>query len=346
MQFRLEKSGVPNFLETISQVVEVVAPVKTPAGHVFKPVSSPLQADLSYGNTVFSSKRFFLPSTHPLLEYPIEGTCNFSDFKSLVPKTTRRRILFGIRQCELHAINQNDDFFLKEQPSDPVYKAMRENILIAVLQCKKAATPHCFCTSLGFDVVPKNHDLLLQDEGEYYVIEAGSKNGEQLISLAQLPEYKGNVSKPDIKCATSLSKGAVENVGKCYDDPIWDSTALRCISCGACTIVCPTCLCFDSDDQNEIGLKKTVRMRRWDSCQYLEFGRIGGDFCFRRNRRARVKHRVFHKFPYSLEKFGYPTCVGCGRCLPACLTKINHVEIMNQLNEKYGAKSQEGEKNK
>ncbi|MFA6048747.1 MAG: 4Fe-4S dicluster domain-containing protein [Candidatus Micrarchaeia archaeon] len=330
--YRLEKRDLGAFIENLSGQMEVIAPVKTPAGHVFKPISNPQQADLSYGNTAYSTKRFFLPSMQPLLEYPLEGK---KSFESLVPKSASRRIILGARQCELHAINENDEFFLSRKPADPYYKAMRENTLIAVLQCKKAANEYCFCTSLGFDSVPDNHDLLMQDEGDHYVVSAGSIAGDEIISRAKLPKFGGAVSKPDIRCGTVLVKGAIEALGKAFSDPIWDATANRCISCGACTLACPTCWCFDTQDQAELGMKKAARMREWDSCQFLEFGRIGGDFCFRRPRGSRVRHRVFHKFQYSIERFGKPTCVGCGRCLPICLTKINHVEIMNKLAEKY-----------
>ncbi len=334
-KYKLEKKQLPRFLETLMGIIEVIAPVHTLAGHVFKQLSHPYQADLSYGNTAYSSKKMFLPTAQAMLEYSLENAPNFTPIET----SAKKRILFGCRQCELHAINQNDSFFL-DKPADSQYKKLRENTLIAVLQCKKAATEHCFCTSLGFDSVPKNFDLLLEDEGEFYAVSAGSKEGENLIALGQLAKYEGATKAPGIKCQTCLAKGAANILEKkeAYGDPIWEATARICISCGACTIACPTCWCFDTDDQNEIGLKKTVRMRKWDSCQFLEFGRVGGDFCFRRNRQARVKHRVYHKFPYSMERFGYPTCVGCGRCLPICLTKINHVEILNKLNEKYSNK--------
>ena len=331
-QYRLEKKDLGAFIENLSRQMEVIAPVKTPAGHVFKALSNPKQADLSYGNTAYSSKRFFLPSVQPLLEYPLEGE---KSFKSLAGSGQAKRILLGARQCELHAINENDEFFLSRKPSDPHYKALRENTLIAVLQCKKAANEYCFCTSLGFDVVPENHDLLLQDEGDFYVVSSGSIAGDDIISKAKLSKFEGKPSKPDIRCGTVLVKGAAASLDKAFSDPIWDATAARCISCGACTLACPTCWCFDTQDQNEIGLKKTARLRVWDSCQFLEFCRVGGDFCFRRPRGSRVRHRVFHKFQYSIERFGKPTCVGCGRCLPVCLTKINPVDIMNQLHEKY-----------
>ncbi|MFQ5406487.1 MAG: 4Fe-4S dicluster domain-containing protein [Candidatus Micrarchaeia archaeon] len=324
--FKLDKSGLGKFTEMLHLQYEVFGPVSSEAGHVFEVLSKGQVPDLEYGNTVFSSKRFFLPRSQAVLEYSLSS----GKVEDLLSTPSKKRFLFGIRQCELHAINLNDQFML-EGVVDPYYAALRKNTLIAVLQCKRKAADHCFCSSLGFDSVPEGFDLLFQDEGTFFVLQAGSVKGEELIVKAGLSKYAGEVSKPDIRCDLVLEESAALSMKHSYDHPLWDETAKKCISCGACTIVCPTCLCFDVEDQNSLGLESGVRVRRWDSCQYMEFGRVGGDFCFRRNRSSRVKHRVFHKYAYSYEFFGRPSCVGCGRCFPVCLTGINHVKVLNEI---------------
>ena len=112
---------------------------------------------------------------------------------------------------------------------------------------------------------------------------------------------------------------------------MWAKTARECYSCGTCNISCPTCYCFDVDDQTTLGGSDGVRVRSWDSCQFISFSAVAGGEAFREKRNDRVRHRMSRKFAYITDDKGQPFCVGCGRCVRQCTAAINIVEVMNAL---------------
>jgi ferredoxin len=113
--------------------------------------------------------------------------------------------------------------------------------------------------------------------------------------------------------------------------PLWAELGERCLSCAACTNVCPTCYCFDVKDEVELDLVHGERVRVWDSCQLDDFATVAGGHNFRKNRALRQRHRFMRKGKYILEAFGQMGCVGCGRCARACLVNINPVSVFNEL---------------
>jgi ferredoxin len=117
-----------------------------------------------------------------------------------------------------------------------------------------------------------------------------------------------------------------------YEHPVWEEKARLCYSCGSCNLVCPTCYCFDVQDDVEWNLQKGKRYRIWDGCLLSEFAAVAGGHNFRRNRADRYRHRYYRKGKYVAEKIGQVACVGCGRCITACTAKIaNPVEVYNKL---------------
>jgi formate hydrogenlyase subunit 6/NADH:ubiquinone oxidoreductase subunit I len=114
--------------------------------------------------------------------------------------------------------------------------------------------------------------------------------------------------------------------------PLWEELGQRCLSCAACTNVCPTCFCFDVRDEVELDLKRGQRLRHWDSCQLDEFATVAGGHNFRVSRGLRQRHRFLRKGKYILDAHKYLGCVGCGRCARACLVDITPVGVFNELN--------------
>jgi sulfhydrogenase subunit beta (sulfur reductase) len=116
-----------------------------------------------------------------------------------------------------------------------------------------------------------------------------------------------------------------------YDSPLWDELAEICLACGQCTIVCPTCFCFNVYDDVELSLQEGKRSRRWDSCQLDEFATVAGNENFREHQAARLRHRFMRKGRYLMEKYDELGCVGCGRCARSCLVDISPVNVFNAL---------------
>ncbi|MGD9497232.1 MAG: 4Fe-4S dicluster domain-containing protein, partial [Armatimonadota bacterium] len=117
-------------------------------------------------------------------------------------------------------------------------------------------------------------------------------------------------------------------------DEIWHDISSRCYSCGSCNTTCPTCFCFDINDEFDLGLAGGRRVRTWDSCQLQEFALVAGGHNFRRLRWQRVRHRWHRKFLYLFRDFGSPYCTGCGRCSRACTADINIVDVSNRIIER------------
>ena len=123
-------------------------------------------------------------------------------------------------------------------------------------------------------------------------------------------------------------------LARSYDHPIWGERAAQCFSCGSCTMVCPTCYCFNVEDQVVWDLQQGERVRTWDSCQLHNFAEVAGGHNFRRNAEERFRHRFYRKGKYLWDRMQQIACVGCGRCITACPAKIaNPVEVYNALLE-------------
>ena len=116
-----------------------------------------------------------------------------------------------------------------------------------------------------------------------------------------------------------------------YRSDVWEKLGERCLACGSCTMVCPTCTCFDVQDSVEFNLEDGVRCRVWDSCQLGLFATVAGGHNFRAQRSSRVRHRFLRKGKYQREAYGVAGCVGCGRCAAACLAHITPVDTFNTL---------------
>jgi ferredoxin len=125
-----------------------------------------------------------------------------------------------------------------------------------------------------------------------------------------------------------------------YESKLWDELGERCLACGMCTNVCPTCYCFNVADEIDLTLNAGRRVRMWDSCQLDKFATVAGGHDFRSSRARRQRHRFFRKGKYQTDAFGLLGCVGCGRCAQACLVNITPVDTFNALYHRQAQDSQ------
>jgi ferredoxin len=190
---------------------------------------------------------------------------------------------------------------------------------------------------------PGGYDLFLTDLGAAYFVEVGTAGGSAMLAAAKCSHpatAEDHKAKGDFdarkagKYPRKLpydTRYLPEMLDSSYDSLLWDALARRCFSCGTCTNVCPTCYCFDVMDELNIDAKSGSRERMWDSCQLKVFAGVASGENFRDSRGSRLRHRMFRKGKYILERTGRLGCVGCGRCVSHCVADISILEAFLQI---------------
>ncbi len=331
---KLDSNILNAWVDALRKKQPVIAPVEQEGLFTFEPLARASELRLDYDVTVLPPKKFLLPPHEVLLTY--KG----SNYKSVID--TKPFVLFGVHPYDMAAITQTDNFYLK-QHKDSHYAARRDACTIVVLDVEKVSANN-FAGYMG-TAVTKDGDLLLTRIPGGYLAEARTKKGEALMKTMgpvksatkeQLEERKKLWEANKKAQKKHQLKGAPQDLpdllGRSYDHPLWKEKAALCLSCGACNIVCPTCYCFDVQDEPEWDAQCGTRCRSWDGCQLKDFAVVAGNHNFRKNAMERYRHRFYHKAKYFPEMNGDISCVGCGRCVTACVPKIaNPVEVFNKL---------------
>jgi sulfhydrogenase subunit beta (sulfur reductase) len=282
-----------------------------------------------------SWKRFLHPPVERLWRAHREG----DGFSVLEDEQVIEPLAFiGVRACELRAIVIQDRVFLTGQYLDKAYKIRRDHVFIVAVHCGQAGGT-CFCASM--DAGPKveaGFDLALTellDEGRHlFVMEVGSVAGLDLVK--DLPHRPP--TEEEIAAAEQVVDQTKRQMGRSLDTdglkellqanpnhPRWDEVTGRCLTCGNCTNVCPTCFCTTVDDATDLSGTTAERVRRWDSCFTLDFSYINGG-SVRSSARSRYRQWITHKLAHWIDQFGSSGCVGCGRCITWCPVGIDITE--------------------
>jgi len=283
------------------------------------------------GNVLIPPKELFFPQTEELYAYTDNG--REARITETVPETGSR-VIFGMRSCDLKSLLVLDDVFLTKGYEDAYYARRRENTTIVALGCTHRG-PACFCTSMGVNPAEADEsDLQAYDLGETYGFKAVTEKGAKL--LAQITGLGTDVASPNLPPAPAGGleadvEGLPDKLRQMFYHPFWDEIYEKCLACGTCTFVCPTCHCFDIQNQNqgETGIK----FRCWDSCMYPEYTLMAGGHNPRPTRKERLRNRFLDKLLYKPERYGKLGCVGCGRCILKCPVNVDIVKIINQLKE-------------
>jgi ferredoxin len=331
MSHAIKKEGLPEFLASLQKKFLVMVPAKNPLG------ATCFQAYEGQGlflgtRTDFSPKKFFLPPKEKMFSFKKKSL----SYGVSQETPSEKRIIFGIRPCDTHALAALDALFLKDSGQDPFYAARRKNTILIALQCNEACE-NGFCTSMGTSR-PTGHDLLFIGRGQDFFVVAETAKGRALLGEKFFKPTRDAAPTSEIKCATRLETGNLaENLRKNFSHPVWAREAERCLSCTSCTQSCPTCYCYTTSDDFEFGSgTESSRSRQPDSCQLKRFTEVAGGHVFRESRAARLRQFVLHKLSYYRKNHGTQLCVGCGRCISACPAKISIASIANEI-QKTGA---------
>ncbi|MCK4531610.1 MAG: 4Fe-4S dicluster domain-containing protein [Candidatus Aenigmarchaeota archaeon] len=327
----IKKSDFPKFIGSLSKNFKVFAPVRGEKDFNFKEIKPSKEIDLEgYINTEFPPKKFFIPDGEVLMEYEKGGKVKRKPAKG-------RKILFGVRPCDVHGLIVLDKVMMSE-PVDVFYKNKRDSILVFALNCREAGE-NCFCESMGAKEAKEGFDLLFTDHGDEYHVEVGSEKGKEVIGKSRLfKETDKEAEKAKLVFKKKINTENLPEIMKDrFESKIWEETAnKKCLSCASCTSVCPTCYCFDVFHLNSIekpGSGKIIR--EWSYCMLKPFTKVAGEMIFREPRVERVKQFFYHKLVYGKENQGKYHCVGCGRCITECMTKIDITEEVRKIRDEY-----------
>ncbi len=318
--YSIDRTELDAFISSLARRYRVFAPVRTDAVR-FQEVTDGQAIDLTE-NSYLPIKQFLFPQQEELFL--------FDDTNLALPfEQSEPRAFFGVRRCDLNAVAHQDLVYMQE-PRDPYYARRRENTVLIGYHCSEPPSPHCFCGSMG---LKDYQDLMFVERPGYFLVETGSERGERLIQ--EVPRYFRETEerfRAEDRRTPGTDRLASVDIAALYDNEGWEEGVRKCLSCGACTALCPTCYCYEICDRVELGdVGQGSRLRCWSSCQLKEFTRVAGDLYFREPRSERFRHRIYHQMEYFRQRYGVTMCVGCGRCISYCPTRIDWVDIVNRM---------------
>lgn len=334
----LKKENFNNLITGLALKRKVIAPVSKGNGHyAFKEVTNSKEISLEYIPTILAPKKYFMPQYETLIEY---DTTEGQNMQAVVEY--EEMILFGIHTCDLAGIQALNIVF-SDRPKDLNYLIRKNKILIIGLECNKLCDEYSTCSLMDNDLPNGGYDLFFTDLGDYFYVHVNTQAGDDIIDSFKifekvLPAHEKALAKlREKKKDIFINKFGINYqeiptlFDKCIDSPIWDDIGDRCLSCGNCTNVCPTCYCFDTRDEPNLDLKTGRRIRVWDSCQNETFAKVAGGENFRKQRSDRKRHRFYRKFKYPVEKYSRFFCTGCGRCTRVCMADISLIDTLNAI---------------
>ncbi|MGN2368449.1 anaerobic sulfite reductase subunit AsrA [Clostridium cagae] len=266
----------------------------------------------------YSSKEILLPISETLFF--------FTEDEVKEASTTKKGAIVFLRSCDLHAIKRMDDIYLKNGYEDFYYKRLREKTKFILIGCEKSFEK-CFCVSMETNKIGE-YSAYLKVIGDEVYIDAKEEEFIKLFSIGENVEVK-----PDFVGENNKKVSVPENLSlDIINSKMWEDYSARCIACGRCNFVCPTCTCNTMQDifYSDNG-KVGERRRVWASCQVDGFTEMAGGHTFRADKGQRMRFKVMHKVYDYKKKWGYHMCVGCGRCDDICPEYISFSNCVNKL---------------
>ena len=342
----IEKKSIKDLLKEVTKEWNAYVPRKNMGGDVWierlpekgRGLESALEnIVLGDEDVLIAPKEIFFPQLEPMFK--------FADGKIKETIESSRKLLFGVKACDLKAILFVDDFF-KRDFEDIHYLSRIKDRFIVVIGCIKPPRPQsCFCTSAKTGPFAEaGFDLQLVDNGDSYFVEVGSKMAEGFIAKYNniFKDFSGDANK----IISQIKAKATETIELKVDfqkaltlmqkhdfapEQNYSRIAERCIYCGGCLYVCPTCTCFNLFD-NASG-NQGERLRNWDACVFEGYTREASGHNPREEKTLRTARRYEHKLKYDYQTTGMSGCVGCGRCLSSCPVNIGMSKFIEEVTE-------------
>ena len=319
----------------------LIGPVREKDHHAFKALDKGQTPDLDLVNTRLSPKALVFPQSEVMLEYSLDESREDHHIMKEAAKDHSPRAVVGIRPCDARAVQLVKLNFDAPDVKDPYWLRAYEATTFVGMACDTPLST-CFCTSTGCG--PYNAeglDILMMARDDGYLAKIFTEKGKAFADAAGWNRAAPDQAEAFMAAKAAAEKRIVSTVSTdnladsdllaLHGAPFWDDVAFACLNCGTCTFACPTCWCFDIQD--EVHGKSGVRMKNWDSCMFPIFTVHTTGHNPRDTKTQRVRQRFMHKLKYFVDK--YPAgimCVGCGRCVRQCPVNIDIRRVCELMN--------------
>lgn len=328
MGYKLDKSDFQNLVDNLKKHYLIYAPKNFKGTGTFSDTDIVRYDYISNIDDIefnkksnYSFKESILPITQTLFYFTED------EVKEANIEREKTALIF-LRSCDLHAIKRLDQIYLKNVFEDYYYKRLRDNIKFALIGCSESFD-NCFCVSMNSNKCDE-YDFALNIRDNYFEIDCKSEEFKSLFK-----EYKESDIEIDYVRENDIKVEVAEDLSlDVYKSKMWDEYDTRCINCGRCNFVCPTCTCFTMQDifytdNGKVGERRRVHA----SCMVDEYTDVAGGGAYRKKNGERMRFKVMHKvFDYK-KRNGYTMCVGCGRCDDACPEYISYSNCINKLKD-------------
>jgi len=335
----IKKDNLSTYLKRLKDKFELWIPLTEDGITQFHPYNELDNIDCKT-HTRISLKSFFLPQRELMFQYSMRPDEVLSE--QILPEV--QTVIFGVKPCDARAMHLNARAMIndKTNPNQDVYFQTRlQNTILIGYGCDQPGAA-CFCHAVGGD--PFGHeglDGLITDLGGQFLITLMDSGSSAKILLEK--DLMDDATDEDLAAAQQITQAAREtlasgpklqqpvgDIKSLFDLPVWEETALRCLNCGICTYLCPTCTCFDMIDH--FAGRAGNQSRCWDSCMFGLFTQHASGHNPRPGKKERLRQRFMHKLRYFPERHGPDiSCVGCGRCVLYCPVNIDIREIAGQM---------------
>ena len=342
---KIDKQQWRDGLASLGKVYRLFGPVLEKTFHNFKELDKGQQPDFDYQNTRLSIKSMVFPQSEDLLEYDLDQSQADHHIMKAVTRDYAPRAVLGVRPCDAAAVEMLKLNFDTPDYQDPYWLNLYHTTTFVGLACNTPCST-CFCTTTGSGPFgEKGLDLLLVDSGSEFIAKVLTKKGDSFVQAASWKAAKSSdaeLNRLKQKAEDAIvSEIATERLADLdtldlHGADFWEDISFSCINCGTCTYVCPTCWCFDIQD--EVLGKRGKRMRNWESCMFPIFTVHTTGHNPRDTKLSRVRQRFMHKLKYFVDKYQQGVmCVGCGRCVRQCPVNIDIRRVCDLMNS-HGSK--------
>ncbi len=334
-QYRIiEKNQIKDFVDALISLSKVVAPVyKGYNNYAFQEIESADEVSLKYIPTIIPPKKYFLPKRETILQFDTK------DEMKIEPVTEYDNlILFGVHTCDIAGIKCLN-MVLSDRPKDTSYLIRKKHITIIGIECNDYCDEYASCSFVGAHMPTTGYDLMFTELSDCYIVHIHSYKGVEIVQNTGIFKPANEEKFEELKALRNEKFKKFSNeipterryvpdlFDRSFNATVWKELEQKCLSCGNCTAVCPTCYCFNITDE-QVG-NTGERIRSWDSCMFFHFTLEASGHNPRPNKHQRLKNRVNHKFSYYPQKYGgVIACCGCGRCIRYCPMSVDISEIV------------------